>query len=1056
MKRMLINATQQEELRVALVDGQRLYDLDIENRTREQKKANIYKGKITRIEPSLEAAFVDYGAERHGFLPLKEISREYFDKKPGDRKGRLRIKDLVSEGQEIIVQVEKEERGNKGAALTTFISLAGRYMVLMPNNPRAGGISRRIEGDERTELRDAMRDLKIPDGAGVIIRTAGVGRSAGELQWDLDYLLHLWQTIESEAKPAKAPHFLFQESNVIIRAIRDYLRPDIGEVIVDNKQVYELASAFISQVMPNYRSRVRYYDDAIPLFNRYQIENQIESAFQREVNLPSGGSIVIDITEALVSIDINSSRATKGSDIEETATRTNLEAADEIARQLRLRDVGGLIVIDFIDMLASKNQREVENRMRKALEVDRARVQVGRISRFGLLEMSRQRLRPSLEEMTFKVCPRCSGQGTIRGTRSLALAILRLVEEEAQKEGSSEIRVIAPIPVATFLLNEKRIEVAEIEQRNNLKIVLLPHPDMETPQYEVQRIRTQDASSTEYSYRLQDAASVEDKLELIQPSPVPPPQKPAVENLPPAQPAPEPQPKASEAPANTVAETRNPGLFVRAWRSLFGSATEEAPASRPARTGQSQSEQRGRRKRDDDGAKNQPRKRGSQTQGGRRTDQRATQGKEEREARAPKTDQRGQKGRPKTAKASQHEGAQTPRSQQKDNTEEVSREQLAKRPQGHKPAPNKRRTRQEVPDEVLLQTQADESAQPAGRGKTAEAGPEASTIETATPDVAGKASVSASASTSASSISRSEAITQTGEIRSTDVQADGPAEKPDTPASFVSRATESVTGEALSESQVKAEHASVVVESNGASDTPTTAKADVNAVGQPVSATGLAHSTTEPSAESSSQQPADLPRDRGFPETPALPGIDNDKAPISASTDDRATAGSDVGNTGAAHEPAFTSAKHDSVGTTDSAEDILNRDTESLPMVTDDASPEPRIEPDVEPTGAAAAASTATATASADSTAAVMAGTGGETEYETQSAAETVAPSTGRAANDPRFNPKPVSPTPVESRVVDTHFSGPLNTAEPAPLAPITSHYKRPVNDPRQPRQQEG
>ena len=427
MKRMLINASHTEEVRVAMVDGQKLYDLDIENRTREQKKANIYKGKITRVEPSLEAAFVDYGADRHGFLPLKEISREYFKSKTGDG-SRAKIQDLIREGQEVIVQVEKEERGSKGAALTTFISLAGRYLVLMPNNPRAGGISRRIEGDERADWREAMRGLNIPDGMGAIVRTAGIGRETEELQWDLDYLMHLWDTISSEASNSKAPHFLFQESNVIVRAIRDYLRQDVGEVIVDNQEAYNLAAAFISTVMPDFSSKVKFYQDQIPLFNRYQIENQIETAFCREVNLPSGGSIVIDVTEAMVSVDINSARATKGGDIEETAFNTNKEAAEEIARQLRLRDVGGLIVIDFIDMLNARHQKEVENTIRDALKIDRARVQVGRISRFGLLEMSRQRLRPSLEETMSKICPRCMGQGTIRGTRSLSLSILRLIE----------------------------------------------------------------------------------------------------------------------------------------------------------------------------------------------------------------------------------------------------------------------------------------------------------------------------------------------------------------------------------------------------------------------------------------------------------------------------------------------------------------------------------------------------------------------------------------------------------------------------------------------------
>src|SRR6056300_127921 len=489
MKRMLINATQKEELRVALVDGQKLYDLDIENRARVQKKANIYKGRITRIEPSLEAAFVNYGADRHGFLPLKEISKEYFSKQPKDISGRINIKDVVNEGTEVIIQVDKEERGNKGAALTTYISMAGRYLVLMPNNPRAGGISRRIEGDERTQLREAMRDLEIPKGMGAIVRTAGIGRSSEELQWDLDYLLHLWTTIKEEADKARAPHFLFQESNVIIRAIRDYLRPDIGEVIVDTREAYNLCAAFIQQVMPSFNSKVKLYEDPIPLFNRYQVENQIETAFMREVKLPSGGSIVIDMTEALVSIDINSSRATKGGDIEETATQTNLEAADEVARQLRLRDMGGLVVIDFIDMTPIKHQREVEKRLNDALKLDRARVQMGRISRFGLLEMSRQRLRPSLAESRGHVCPRCDGQGSIRDIESLALSILRLMTEEAAKDRTSQIRAILPVSVATFLLNEKRHQVHAVELRQNVRIVVVPNPNMETPHYEVVRLR---------------------------------------------------------------------------------------------------------------------------------------------------------------------------------------------------------------------------------------------------------------------------------------------------------------------------------------------------------------------------------------------------------------------------------------------------------------------------------------------------------------------------------------------------------------------------------------
>ncbi|MCD8521472.1 MAG: ribonuclease E [Saccharospirillaceae bacterium] len=495
---MLINATQPEELRVALVDGQKLYDLDIESGSREQKKSNVYKGKITRIEPSLEAAFVDFGAERHGFLPLKEIAREYFVKDPGS--GRINIKDVLREGQEVIIQVDKEERGNKGAALTTQVSLAGRYLVLMPNNPRAGGISRRIEGDERTELREAMKGVTVPDKMGVIVRTAGIGRSAEELQADLNYLVHLWDAIKRASDERPAPCLLLQESNVIIRAIRDYLRQDVGEVLIDTDAAYEEALGFVQQVMPHYQNKFKRYTDSVPLFNRYQIESQIESAFQREVKLPSGGSIVIDPTEALVSIDINSARATKGADIEETALNTNLEAADEIARQLRLRDMGGLVVIDFIDMLSSKNQREVENRLKKALEVDRARVQVGRISRFGLMEMSRQRLRPSLEETSGHVCPRCNGTGVVRDIQSTGLSILRLIEEEAAKENTGQIRAIVPVSVATFLLNEKRTLIAGIEARHGSKVVVLPNPNMETPHYEVLRLRPDDSLIGEVSY----------------------------------------------------------------------------------------------------------------------------------------------------------------------------------------------------------------------------------------------------------------------------------------------------------------------------------------------------------------------------------------------------------------------------------------------------------------------------------------------------------------------------------------------------------------------------
>jgi len=510
MKRILINATQPEELRVAMVDGQKLDNFDIETAARKQMKSNIYKGKITRIEPSLEAAFIDFGVDRHGFLPLKDVVRSYFQADASEESGekkpiRRSIKDVLQEGQEIIIQVDKEERGNKGAALTTFISLAGRYLVLMPNNPRAGGVSRRIEGDDRSEAREALSALEIPTGMGLILRTAGVNKTVDELKWDLEYLLQLWQAIESSSKQCLAPILIYQESNVIIRAIRDYLREDISEIIVDSPAIYRDASKFMQQIMPQHVNKVKLYQDKVPLFTRYQIESQIESAFQREVKLPSGGAIVLDHTEALLSIDINSARATKGVDIEETALNTNLEAVDEIARQLRLRDVGGLVVIDFIDMLSHKNQREVESRIKEALKMDRARVQVGRISRFGLLEMSRQRLRPSLGESSQIACPRCSGQGTIRSIESLSLSILRLMEEEAMKEKTGKILAQVPVEVATYLLNEKRQATLEIEDRQRINIVLIPNPNMETPKYDVQRVRQDDkkeVGSHKASYQL--------------------------------------------------------------------------------------------------------------------------------------------------------------------------------------------------------------------------------------------------------------------------------------------------------------------------------------------------------------------------------------------------------------------------------------------------------------------------------------------------------------------------------------------------------------------------
>ncbi|WP_282110677.1 ribonuclease E, partial [Shewanella algicola] len=602
MKRMLINATQSEELRVALVDGQQLYDLDIESPGHEQKKSNIYKGKITRVEPSLEAAFVDYGADRHGFLPLKEIAREYFPKGYSFQ-GRPNIKEVVQEGQEVIVQIDKEERGNKGAALTTFISLAGSYLVLMPNNPRAGGISRRIEGDERTELKEAMSELEVPNGMGLIVRTAGVGKESTELKWDLKVLQHHWDAIQEAAQSKAAPFLIHQESNVIVRAIRDYLRRDVGEILIDHPRIYEEAKLHIGLVRPDFVERVKQYESEVPLFTHFQIESQIESAFQREVRLPSGGSIVIDPTEALTSIDINSARATKGGDIEETALNTNLEAADEIARQLRLRDLGGLVVIDFIDMTPVRHQREVENRMRDAVHHDRARVQLGRISRFGLMEMSRQRLRPSLEESAAHLCPRCHGQGTIRSTESLALSILRLMEEEAIKENTTQIEAIVPVDVAAFLLNEKRKAIRITEERHEVEVYIIPDAHMQTPDYRVVRRKNDDEvsessykrvekpSSTLYEPRkLERAASPEPALKGFA----------APQKATPVEAAPTQAPAAKAAVAATPSQ---PGFFARiasAISAFFSTNDSEAKETKPAAPAKGASQTNNRRPRRND------------------------------------------------------------------------------------------------------------------------------------------------------------------------------------------------------------------------------------------------------------------------------------------------------------------------------------------------------------------------------------------------------------------------------------------------------------------------
>ena len=584
MKRMLINATQSEERRLAIVDGQKLLDYEIEIEGREQRKGNIYKAVVTRVEPSLEACFVDYGEERHGFLPFKEISKQYFSSNISP--SQARIQDVIKEGQELLVQVEKEERGNKGAALTTFVSLAGRYVVLMPNNPRGGGVSRRIEGDDRAELKEAMDQLEYPQGMSIIARTAGIGRTAPELQWDLNYLLKLWTAIDGAAKSGKGAFLIYQESSLVIRAIRDYFNSDIGDILIDTDDIFDQAHQFMSHVMPEHASKVKRYRDDAPLFSRFQIEHQIESAYARTVNLPSGGAIVIDHTEALVSVDVNSARAIRGGDIEETATRTNLEAAEEVARQMRLRDLGGLIVIDFIDMEESRNRREVENRLRDSLRQDRARVQFGTISKFGLMEMSRQRLRPALSEGASIPCPRCGGSGHVRDTESSALQILRIIQEESMKDNTAAVHAQVPVEVASFLLNEKRTEIAKIELKQRISVLLVPNKALETPNYKLDRLKHDDPrlENMEVSYKMVD--EVEDVTAVTRRSQEPTNrQTPVIKGVLPDAPAPlaEAKPKAPTPAAATPAKETpaSPG-FVGWLKSLFGSKkpapVEVAPA----------------------------------------------------------------------------------------------------------------------------------------------------------------------------------------------------------------------------------------------------------------------------------------------------------------------------------------------------------------------------------------------------------------------------------------------------------------------------------------------
>src|SRR6478609_9172829 len=600
MKRMLFNATQAEELRVAIVDGQKLIDLDIESASKEQRKSNIYKGVITRVEPSLEACFVDYGTERHGFLPFKEISRQYLKsgRRGADGNGddsdvdsRARIQDQLREGQELIVQVDKDERGNKGAALTTYISLAGRYLVLMPNNPRGGGVSRRVEGEERNELREAVSSLDVPSGMSVIARTAGIGRSAEELQWDLNYLMQLWRAVEDAAKLQSGAYLIYQESSLVIRAIRDYFHPDIGEILIDTEAIQEQAQQFMGHVMPANVSRVKLYKDDVPLFSRFQIEHQIETAYSRQVPLPSGGAIVIDHTEALVSVDVNSARATRGGDIETTAYNTNLEAADEIARQLRLRDLGGLIVIDFIDMESAKNQRDVENRLRDALKYDRARVQLGKISRFGLMELSRQRLRPALAESAYIPCPRCYGIGHIRGTESTALHILRIIQEESMKDNTAQVVAQVPVDVATFLLNEKRTDVMTIETRFKVNVLLVPNRHLETPNYSIERLRHDDLNNAEplpLSFNLVTPPEEPDPVTAREEAKEPR-QEAVVKGITPSQPAPivasrDATPTKPDVPAPMPIEANGGWLsrMLRWFRTPPGTASAAPPVAAPA------------------------------------------------------------------------------------------------------------------------------------------------------------------------------------------------------------------------------------------------------------------------------------------------------------------------------------------------------------------------------------------------------------------------------------------------------------------------------------------
>ena len=1039
MKRMLINATQPEELRVALVDGQWLYDLDIENRTREQKKANIYKGKITRIEPSLEAAFVDYGAERHGFLPLKEISRQYFNKSSNDNEGRVRIKDVLREGQEIVVQVDKEERGNKGAALTTFISLAGRYLVLMPNNPRAGGISRRIDGEDRADLRDALGKIEVPSGMGVIVRTAGVGRSAEELQWDLDNLMKLWVSIQGAAEAQPAPNFLFQESNVLYRAIRDYLRLDIGEIIVDRKESYDLVQALIAQMMPGSGNKVKLYEDDTPLFNRYQIESQIETAYEREVKLPSGGSIVIDVTEALISIDINSARSTKGGDIEETALRTNLEAADEIARQLRLRDMGGLVVIDFIDMQPVRNQREVENRMRDALAMDRARVQVGRISRFGLLEMSRQRLRPSLGETTSKVCPRCSGQGTIRSTKSIALSILRLVEEEAQKERSAEIRAITPVSVATYLLNEKRQTIFGIESRNNTRVLIIPNEHMMTPHFEVQRLRD-DEAPTETSYKVVSAEDhTEEDDELKPKSELPPAPKPAVQQLQPTDMAPAPTPVVKEEP-------KKPSLLTRILHSIFGDPEAKArekeeeeqrqqrqQRNRNQRNRRSGGNNRNRRSRDDQseqGSRSDNRNR-NDNRGDTRSDNRSDNRSDSSRGEG-RNDNRRNDRRAESSDDNRNESRQDNRGNQDEQTEQRN-ERSGRRRDNRKPRAERAERTEDTPVQQTQDSTTDTASddrpskrpaskraktQPRRRGRrdnteqTDEQTLEHQEIDALNSQVGDAIDAQQSARAETETGEAAPTERRTAEAKAADKAPGSSANKEPSAGSGAAtnprpanrRRSESASRDNASRAAVtRDEPAAATAEETKAPVTEAkAAPADTNTVETTVVA---APEAVEASAEVVTEAPAQSVASAAKPETPA-----------------QVTAEAAVAEAAPVAQPTVT-------------QEAETQTTEAQAAVATPAT--------VEEAAAVEAQVDSQADTTVEAEAKVM------EAVEAAPAAAAPAKGYARPSNDPRLNPRPVVDLEISSQTLSVSLSDPLDTSKAAEIAHNPRPLTRPANDPR-------